>query len=170
MQGYDIRKLPEYIQFFRPDGSSYNARTSSGQFWYHFDLFRAKGFVVDQKFLEPRLHDALENGGSMYEAFMGIDDGVNTPPVVKKLAPIHYATPRLALRIILLLSEQNDWSGKPADLFTLIGNKSGMPQSPSALSSALVQDKVIDALKPHGITVARERKASGRVIHLSKHW
>jgi len=118
------------MQFFRPDGSSYHARTTSGQFWYHFDLFRSKGFVVDQKFLEPRLHDALENGGSMFEAFMGIDDGVNTPPVVKKLTPIHYATPRLGQAIIALMQTQNVWLGTPSALLTELGSKSGIPKSP----------------------------------------
>ena len=74
----------------------------------------------------------------------------------------------MAQAIMTLMQKQNIWVGTPSALLSELGTKTGIPKSASALSSALVQDKILNPLTQAQIVVGRGRSSKERVIKLER--
>ncbi len=151
-QGYRPSTLPPIVTWYRRDGSELRGRTDD----YTLGLYRAKGFVLDRKYLDPQLWHELEYGA--------------IPPRITVEPPLPVgATHRLAKAIRRAMSERDFWEGTPSELFALMGAGNwGMPKSPVRLSTEVMKPHITNALKSYGIAVARRRSNGKRFLELSR--
>jgi hypothetical protein len=159
MQGYHSSSLPPRVTWYAP-GREFTGRTDN----YTLDLYRGKGYVLDKRFLDPRLWDSRVNH---------IHGASRTPSkpcsvVIKSPQPSR-ETPRLARVLIGVMDDRDNWQGTASELLSLIGDTNdGMPRIHNRLSAELLQPYITDALDAHGITVRRERTSERRTLRLSR--
>ena len=66
------------------------------------------------------------------------------------------------------MSERDFWQGTPSELLAMIGSsKQGIPKTALGLSIEVMQPQVTDALRLHGIGIARRRSNGKRLLQLS---
>ena len=144
-QGYRTSTIPPWVTWYRKDGSELRGRTDD----YTLGLYRAKGFVLDRKYLEPQLWEELEYG---------------TNPPSEAVTPIVdiETIPRLAKAIKVAMGEGDFWEGTSSELLTLLGpKKRGISSTAAGLTVDILKPLVLEALKSQGISLAR-RRANGR--------
>ena len=179
VQGYDIDNLPPTITWYRPvflktdtvkPYSSAKVSTwdntpgiTSDSFLHNAEIYKNLGLVVNKEFLIRYAHVQLQEGGWKAKH----DEGRETPIVIEPKETEH-PTPRLAQAIMSLMQKQNTWVGTPSALLSELGTKTGIPKSASALSSALIQDKIVKPLSLAQINVGRGRSSNERVIKLER--
>ena len=154
-QGYRISTLPPIVTWYLIDKGTGKERELRGRTDdYTLNLYRAKGFVLDRKYLDPQLWSELEYGVKR--------------PVVTVEPPEHSGTtPRLARAIRMAIGSGVFWQGTPSELLALIGSsKQGIPTTALKLSIEIMKPHMTDALKSYGMTVQRKRPASKRFLQL----
>lgn len=154
-QGYRLSRLPFKVTWYTIDKVSgkereFISRTDD----YNLDLYRRKGYVLDRKYLDPRLWHELEYGV--------------TPTVSTVERPDHSGTiPTLAKAIRWAVEERDFRQGTPSELLSLIGSdKQGMPKDATRLSMQIMKPDITNALKSYGIDVARRRTNGKRLLKL----
>ena len=159
MQGYHASSLPPRATWYAP-GREFIGRTDN----YTLDLYRGKGYVLDQRFLDPMTWDARVS-------HLHGDSRTTTKPcsiVIKSPQPSR-ETPRLARVLIGVMDDRDYWEGTASELLSLIGDTNdGMPRIHNRLSAELLQPYITDALDAHGITIRRERTSERRTLRLSR--
>ena len=147
MQGYRTSTLPPTVMWYA-SGREFKGRTDN----YTLDLYRGKGFVLDKKFLDPILWDALE-----YEQYQ------TTP---KAEQPQRGVSP-LAREVINVMGRMDVWEGTASDLLGLLDTRGkGIPNDPIHLSARVVDPTTSDVLAAHGIAVERRRSNGKRLLCL----
>ena len=146
MQGYRTSTLPPIVMWYAK-GREFRGRTDN----YTLDLYRGKGFVLDKKFLDPILWDALE-----YEQ--------QTTPKAEQ--PQRGVSP-LAREVINVMGRMDVWEGTASDLLGLLDTRGkGIPSDPIHLSARVVDPITSDVLAAHGIAVERRRSNGKRLLCL----
>ena len=184
VQGYDLDSLPSTITWYRPDfvdtnmfkpyrgsrvatrdgtPSAHRGRITSDYFIHNAKIYRSLGLVVNPRFLDREEYKTLQKR----EDVTIYDEGMRRPVVIEPKENSN-PTPRLAQAIMTLMQKQNTWVGTPSALLSELGSKTGIPKSASALSSALVQDKILMPLTLAQIVVGRGRSSKERVIKLER--
>ena len=159
MQGYHASSLPPRVTWYTPD-RELTGRTDT----YTLNLYRAKGYVLDKRFLDPMMWDTQVT-------HLHGESSVATKPcsiVIKAPKPPN-TVPRLARELIGLLDDRNSWQGTASELLSLIGDRGdGIPRLHNRLSAELMQPYITDALDAYGITIQRERTSEKRTLRLCK--
>ena len=151
-QGYRTSTLPPVVTWYTKDGRELRGRTDD----YTLGLYRAKGFVLDRKYLEPQLWEELEYG--------------TNPPSVAVTPIVDIETiPRLAKAIKVAMVNRDLWEGSPSELLTLLGSgKQGIPKDAVRLSTKVMTPQITDALGSYGLTVERKRTPNKRLLQLRR--
>ena len=151
-QGYRTSTLPPVVTWYTKDGRELRGRTDD----YTLGLYRAKGFVLDRKYLDSQLWNELEYG-----------DNRSSKPV----APIHDSDPipRLARAIKVAMADRDFWEGSPSELLTILGSgKEGIPKDAPQLSIEIMKPYITDALEAYDLTVERKRTSAKRFLQLRR--
>ena len=159
MQGYHTSSLPHRVTWYAP-GREFTGRTDN----YTLDLYRGKGYVLDKRFLDPRLWDSRVN-------HVHGDSSTPSNPCSIVITPHGPSneTPRLARVLIGVMDDRDYWEGTASELLSLIGDRGhGIPRLHNRLSAELMQDYITDALDAHGITIQRERTSERRTLRLNR--
>ncbi len=159
MQGYHTSSLPPRVTWYSVD-REFIGRTDN----YTLDLYRGKGYVLDKRFLDPRLW------GSRVNHVHGASRTPSNPCsiVITPHEPSR-ETPGLARALIGVMDDRDYWEGTASELLSLIGDRGdGIPQIHNRLSAELMQTYITEALNAHGITVRRERTSERRTLRVSR--
>ena len=149
-QGYRPSTLPPIVTWYTKD-RELKGRTDD----YTLNLYRAKGFVLDRKYLDPQLWHELE--------YVITRPGMTVEPP----QPLE-RTPRLAKAIRGAVGERDFWQGTPSELLALIGSqKQGIPKSALGLFIEVMKPHMTDALKSYGLMVERRRTAKSRLFRVT---
>ena len=151
-QGYRASTLPPWVTWYRKDGSELRGRTDD----YTLGLYRAKGFVLDRKYLDPQLWEELEYGSN------------RSSVIVTPIVDIE-TIPRLARAIKVAMADRDFWEGSPSELLTILGSgKEGIPKDAPQLSIEIMKPYITDALKSYDLTVERKRTSAKRFLLLRR--
>ena len=149
MQGYRTVSLPPIITWYAK-GREFKGRTDN----YTLDLYRGKGFVLDKKFLDPSLWNALEYGQHQ--------------TTLEAAQPQRGASP-LAREVIKVMAGRDAWEGTASELLGLVNSgMRGIPKDAKWFSTKVVDPDTLDMLGAHGITVERKRTKARRLLRLTK--
>ena len=156
-QGYRPSSLPPIVTWYAIDKNDGRERELRGRTDdYTLNLYRAKGFVLNRKYLDPQLWDELEYG-------------VTRPAVPIEPPEPSGMTPRLSKAIRKAMIGRDFWQGTPSELFAVIGASNwGMPKSPISLSIEVMKPQVFDALKSYGIAIEKRRSNGKRLLCLKR--
>jgi len=151
-QGYRTSTLPPVVTWYTKDGRELRGRTDD----YTLGLYRAKGFVLDRKYLDPQLWNELEYG--------------TNPPSVAVTPIVDIETiPRLARAIKVAMTNRDLWEGSPSELLTLLGSgKQGIPKDAIRLSTKVMTPPITNALEFYGLMVERKRTPNKRLLQLRR--
>jgi hypothetical protein len=159
MQGYHASSLPLRVTWYSHD-REFIGRTDH----YTLNLYRGKGYVLDERFLDPMMWDheiTHDHAGCK----------ILVKPCLIVIAPpkVPNTVPRLARELIGLLDDRDSWEGTASELLSLIGDRGdGIPRLHNRLSAELMQPYITDALDAYGITIHRERTSERRVLRLRR--
>ena len=135
MQGYHEASLPPMVQWYAK-GRTFKGRSDS----YTLGLYRGKGFVLDERFLDPMLWSALEYRRQLVD-LQRAHNGTKAPcPTIiehkanlKRGQPLRRAS-ALAREVISLMGEREAWQGSASDLLGLIDStRNGVPGDPMGI-------------------------------------
>ena len=155
-QGYRPSTLPPHVTWYAIDKHTGMERELKGRTDdYTLNLYRSKGYVLDRKYLDPKLWNELEYRADRPRMTVA-------PPV-----PLG-ATPRLARAIKAAVGKRDLWEVTPAELLVQIGSsKQGIPKTALGLSIEIMKLHMTNALKTYGMTVERKRTESKRFLQLT---
>lgn len=151
-QGYRTSTLPPRVMWYTKDGRELMGRTDD----YTLNLYRAKGFVLDRKYLDPQLWNELEYGSN------------HSSKPVTPIVDIE-TIPRLARAIKVAMTNRDLWEGSPSELLTLLGSgKQGIPKDAIRLSTKVMTPPITNALEFYGLMVERKRTPTKRFLQLRR--
>ena len=155
VQGYPPSSLPHIVTWYAIDKNDGRERELRGRTDdYTLNLYRAKGFVLDRKYLDPQLWHELEYG-------------VTHPALIIEAPEPSGMTPRLAKAIRGAMIGRDFWQGTPSELLAVIGVSNwGMPKSPISLSIEGMKPRVFDAWNSFGIAGEKRRSNGKRLLCL----
>jgi len=160
MQGYNHNELPRTGMWYTQDGRQFESKLDH----HTVELYRSKRFVLDKKYSNFIVWYALEYGGREWlqrekrTEFDGIDEDDKKPGM-----------PRLAAALLNFMEDRDYWEGTATLLLSQLPSGLGLPRSPIRLSADVVQPRITDELKSHGIEVLRTKTYKGRSLCLTRH-
>ena len=148
MQGYHASSLPPMVIWYGK-GKSFRAMADD----YTIGLYRNKGYVLDERFLDPSLWENLEYSTDKRAAV--VEEPQKRPsPLVRK--------------VITTMGDRAVWEGSSEELLGLIHAGPGIPKTGVGLTRKLVSPSMVDALGACGIAVENPRTKHNRLIRLSR--
>ena len=160
MQGYNRHELPRTGMWYTPDGRQFEGKLDQRT----IALYRSKKYVLTKKYTHFIAWYALEYGGREWAImenrpeFDGVEEDTKSPSV-----------PRLATALLDFMEGQDSWEGTATLLLSYLPSGWGLPRSPVKLSAEIIQPKITDVLKEHGIELLRTRNYKQRTLCLTRH-